>query len=98
MSINNPPVHPSPASQIEGITLFDAIMLALISRTNNGSTASIELLLDATKEILNLRNIAIQNVDNYKSMNQILKEIEDNEKSMNEMMEEIKDNENNNNI
>ena len=79
MSINNPEVFPHPASQIEGITLFDAIMLALISRTNNGSTVSIELLLDATKEILNLRNTAIQNLDNYKSMDQILKEIEDNE-------------------
>lgn len=90
MSINNPPVHPSPASQIEGITLFDAIMLALISRTNNGSTVSIELLLDATKEILNLRNTAIQNLDNYKSMKTILEEREDDEEKI---MEEVEDNE-----
>ena len=98
MSINNPPIFPHPASQIEGITLFDAIMLALLPRINNVSTASIKLLLDSAKEILHFRTIAIQNVDNYKSMDQILKEIEDDERSMNKMMEEIKDNENNDNI
>ena len=81
MSINNPPVHPSPASQIDGITLFDVIMLALISRIDGVSTTSIKFLLDNAKEILHFRNIAIQNLDNHKSMDQIMKEIEDNEKN-----------------
>lgn len=79
MSINNPEVFPHPASQIEGITLFDMIILSILSNPEYTEISRTGLLFDAAKEILNLRNIAIQNLDNYKTMSQIMKEIEDNE-------------------
>lgn len=77
MSITNPEVFPHPASQIEGITLFDMIVLAIINADANLTNYEV---FDLAKDYLNLRNIAIQNLDNHKSMSQIMKEIEDDEK------------------
>lgn len=82
MSVNNPEVFPHPASQIEGITLFDMIVLTLIIHQQN-TGINILKVLDSAKEVLHFRNIAIQNINNYKSMNQIMKEIEDNENNDN---------------
>lgn len=91
MTNNNPEVFPHPASQIKGITLFDIIVLSIIHNNidackrfdqimkTDTHTASLYDMFDIAKEILNLRNIAIENLDNYKSMSQIMKEIEDNE-------------------
>lgn len=76
MRIDNPPVHPSPASQIEGITLFDTLVLTLLSSHEDLTNYEI---FDLAKAFLHLRNIAIQNLDNFKSMDQIMKEEEDNE-------------------
>ena len=73
----NPPVFPSPASQIEGITLFDVFVVTILASHNDLTNYEI---FDTAKDMLNLRNTAIQNLDNYKSMSQIMKEIEDNEK------------------
>lgn len=82
MNITNPEVFPHPASQIEGITLFDMFVISLLANSEYAYQKDTEIF-DTAKELLNLRNIAIQNLDNYKTMNQIIveKEIEDNEKN-----------------
>lgn len=79
MTINtNPPVFPSPASQTDGITLFDLILCALIAGDTDQSF-TITSILDVAKHMLLYRNIAIENLDNYKSMDRIIKELEDND-------------------